>query len=163
LQQPRKNAAVLDGHLLHDERSADAPLGTHPDSEQSTKNAERDVVRGQSRQHLDDRKEHQIEHQRQPAPVAVGDKAEAERADRPVAPVSIGVVTCASGSRSCAARMIARNRSVSIGLSSGAFGGYIVSQWTAVSPTTRTSSARTAAVSWSGSRRMSISADASEG
>src|SRR6266702_3736060 len=77
--------------------------------------------------------------------------------------LDIGVLTSAPGSRSRAARSMARNRSVPIGFSRGGLGGRIVVQWAAVSAATRTSSARTAAVSWSGSRRMSSSADASAG
>ena len=54
---------------------------------------------------------------------------------RSVAAVSIGVVTSADGSRSRDARSMARNKSVSIGFSSGGLGSSNPVKWTAVSPT----------------------------
>jgi hypothetical protein len=58
---------------------------------------------------------------------------------------------------------MAWNSSVSIGLSSRGFEALIVVQATAVSFTTRRSSARNSAGSWPGSSRMSSSAVASAG
>src|ERR1043166_1696877 len=73
----------------------------------------------------------------------------------------MAVVTSACGSRSCAARSMAWNRSVLIGLSSGAFGGNAVVKCTAVSFTMRLRVARRAldgveqvGVDWTLERRL---------
>ena len=72
LQQPREHAPPPGRHLLHHERRSDAPLAAHPDAEQRAKHEERPVARCETGEHLDERIEDEVEHQRQASAVAVG-------------------------------------------------------------------------------------------
>src|SRR2546423_401643 len=83
LQQAGHHAAITRRDLLHHQRRAHPPFGTHPDPEQRAQHEKRGVVRRQACEHLDQRVEHQVDHQRQLAPVAVGEQPEDERAHRP--------------------------------------------------------------------------------
>src|SRR5438093_6040827 len=71
------------GRLLHGERRTDAPLAAHADAEQRPEHEEAPVAGGEAGEYLDDRVEDEVDHERESAPVAIGEKAEEEGADRP--------------------------------------------------------------------------------
>jgi len=76
LQESGEQPAQPRRHLLHGQRRAHAPLPTHPDAKQAPQDQEGGVVGRQTGKYLDDRIEHQVDHQRQAAAVAVGQQAE---------------------------------------------------------------------------------------
>ena len=80
LQQTGQQSAQPRRNFLHRERCAHAPFTTHADPEQRAQHQERCVVGREPGEHFSHRIEHQIDHQRKPAAVAVREQAEQERA-----------------------------------------------------------------------------------
>ena len=83
LQDSGENTSPFRRHFLHHERRADAPLAAHADAEQGPQDEECFVIGRQPGKDFHHGIKHEIQHQRKPSPVAVGQQSEDERADRP--------------------------------------------------------------------------------
>ncbi len=68
--------------MLHHQRCADAPLAAHANPKQHSQYEEDGIVRRETAQELNGRKEQHIRHQRTAAAIAVGHHAEQQRANR---------------------------------------------------------------------------------
>ena len=82
LQQARQHAAQAWRNFLHGERSTDSPLAAHPDAEERAQHQKAGEIRRETGGHFHHRIEDQVEHKRQPAPVAVRQQAEEKCAHR---------------------------------------------------------------------------------
>ena len=68
---------------LERERRSHAPLAAHPDAEEHPQDQEHAVARRQPAQHGNDGVKHDVHHERDPPPEAVGHHAENDGPDRP--------------------------------------------------------------------------------
>ena len=83
LQNPGEKAARLCRQRFHQERSAEAPLAAHPDSEKRAQDQEDREIRRERGQQFDRRIKDDVDHQRNATPESVAQKSEEQRAQRP--------------------------------------------------------------------------------